>query len=150
MKINYKATALALSVGFSFFTLCSLQFYDIGDTLHDSWEEEQKFKYETYAPDNLSGTIEYLELIEEGNILHKKNIPLSKTQEWKESKTKIDKYTQNIKDLETELAFHKQATSKIRTQLSKIQLRNSMIGLLIIIGSLIFGMIGKKQNNNES
>lgn len=118
---------LLLSVAFTAFTLCSLQFYELSKISDQATMEA--LKSGVLAPDNLPRVLTRLELVERINTLNNSNQSLTQLEEWSEAKETLAKFSTRLK-LKND--FHREISRKI----SRIQLRNTIIGLVLILSSL--------------
>jgi len=136
--VNFKKLSMIFSVAFSAFIFCSLQFYELSSISHKAKMKE--FEYGILAPANLPRVLEMLELVEQRIILKKSSQPLSQSEEWTEAKEELGKYSNSLK-LKND--FHREISRKIST----IQLRNSRIGLVLILTSLVALLFARKTKN---
>lgn|GEM_PF-4528485 len=130
-----KTLPLMFSIAFTAFTVCSLQFYELNKISHET--TMKAYEDGTLAADNLSLVLKPLELVEQKYILNNTEQPISQSAEWATANEKLVQFSNRLK---LKNKFHNEITAKI----SKIQLRNSFIGLVLILGSLISAFFLKK------
>lgn len=144
-KIPSRELSLILSIAFTVFTLCGLQFYAISSIMHDSFQKRHNHEYETYSEKNLPGVLKTLEIKDDYHRLRNDTTPLPKTEDWKVAKDKLDSYEEYISNLKYEIGLYRESEREVRSQLSRIQLRNSVIGLILILSSVYFLYKSKKE-----
>ena len=115
--------------------------------IHESGQELHNHRYKSYPGANLPLVLNMLEIKDNLNRLQKDDTHLPKTKDWEDAKKKLVEYEGYISDLKKEIDLHKKATSELSSKVSKIQLRNSLIGLILIIISAYFGRKLKKENS---
>jgi len=123
MKLDCLPTIFA--VAFIAFTSCSLQFFELSKLSHQT----TMAAYEgggILAPENLERVLPRLELIEQRNARESQGQSLAQSEEWAEAQEKLARYSTLLK-LKND--FHRDSSQK----LSDITLRNSIIGLVLIL-----------------
>ena len=127
MKLRIRSSEIftAVSCAYIAFTLCSLQFYEVDKISHRAWMET--FEVGIRAPENLPGVLERLERTERRFIRTESEQPLTQSKEWAEARESLEQYS---RALQVKNAFHDDVSRK----LSAINLRNTSIGLVLVLG----------------
>jgi hypothetical protein len=125
--MNLKTLYFPLAMASIAFVLCSLQFYELSKISDRATLEAHK-SGEVLATANLPRVLTHLELVEKRNALNNSNQSLTQSAEWSEAKETLSKYSARLK-LKND--FH----SDISLKMSRIQLRNSIIVLVLVLSS---------------
>ena len=116
-------------MAFIAFTLCSLQFYELSKMSDRATMEAHK-SGGVLATANLPRVLTHLELVEKRNARNNSNQSLTQSVEWSEAKETLAKYSARLK-LKND--FHRDISLKM----SRIQLRNAIIALVLILSSSV-------------